>query len=81
MPYLKRDWIGLASGRVYGRAGDFVEVIRDYDHEHKTVKRRELTFIVRNEDLSENKEDCSPSEIVSEGAKSVQRMDKRKRQR
>lgn len=67
MPYLKRDWIGQATGIVYGRAGDKVEVIRKFDQNHTTVKK-DLLFIVRNEDLDydKDKEDSSVTKAAEE---------------
>jgi hypothetical protein len=75
--YLTQDIIGAASGIVYGRKGDKVEVIRK-ELDLCFVNNHGSRFFVRYEKLSEEKVNPSP-EAIKESTGKVQRSRKGKR--
>jgi hypothetical protein len=75
--YLTQDIIGAASGIVYGRKGDKVEVIRK-ELDLCFVNNHGSRFFVRYEKLSEEKVNPSP-EAIKESTGKVQRTRKGKR--
>lgn len=75
--YLTQDIIGAASGIVYGRKGDKVEVIRK-ELDLCFVNNHGNRFFVRYEKLSEEKVNPSP-EVTKESTGKVQRSRKGKR--
>ena len=75
--YLTQDIIGAASGIVYGRKGDKVEVIRK-EFDLCFVNNHGNRFFVRYEKLSEEKVNPSP-EAIKESTGKVQRTRKGKR--
>ena len=75
--YLTEDIIGAASGIVYGRKGDQVEVIRE-ELEMCLVNNQGNRFFVRYEKLSEQKVNPSP-QATKESTGKVQRTRKGKR--
>jgi hypothetical protein len=75
--YLTQDIIGAASGIVYGRKGDKIEVIRK-ELDLCFVNNQGNRFFVRYEKLSEEKVNPSP-EAIKESTGKVQRSRKGKR--
>lgn len=75
--YLKENVIGAASGIIYARQGDFVEIIRK-DTDLTLVAYNNQKFFVRNEKLTEEKVNPS-AEAIEESTNAIQRIRKRKR--
>jgi hypothetical protein len=80
--FLKRDITGKASGIEYGKQGDEVLVITNRN-EMWLVENKGTRFFVFPDDLSNDKIEkvSQPAEVVSKGAKGVQRLGSKKRYR
>jgi len=75
--FLKHDIVGAASRIIYGRKGDFVNVLRT-GHDMTLVEYNNQKFHVRNEKLSKEKVDPDP-EVDKEDANGLQRLGSKSR--